>query len=82
MTMSLGQSILRFFVDKKFIRAIFLSIDANAILWIPLRSQDWWAWEPEKQGGYIVKSVYRKLVHRGSPRLVLQVISPGNEFGS
>ena len=42
---------------------VFLSIDANTILKIPIHQQDddWWAWEPKKHGNYSVKSAYRKL---------------------
>jgi len=45
-------------------RAVFIPVDANAILRIPVRPQDddWWAWELEKHGEYSVKSTYRKLV--------------------
>jgi len=50
--------------DEQMIRAIFLPIDARAILRIPVRPQeeDWWAWEPEKHGEYTIKSAYRKLI--------------------
>lgn len=36
------------------ISSIFIPVDVNAILRIPLRGQedDWWAWEPEKHGDY------------------------------
>jgi ribonuclease HI len=46
------------------IRQVFIPIDAEAILRIPLRTQemDWWAWELEKHGEFSVKSAYRKLV--------------------
>jgi hypothetical protein len=49
--------------DEDVIRAIFLPIDARAILRIPVRLQeeDWWAWEPEKHGEYTVKSAYSKI---------------------
>lgn len=49
--------------DEELIKAIFLPIDARAILCIPVRPQeeDWWAWEPEKFGYYTVKSAYRKI---------------------
>jgi hypothetical protein len=49
--------------DEGVIRATFIPIDANAILRIPLRSQDedWWALDLEKHGEYTVKSAYRKL---------------------
>jgi hypothetical protein len=48
--------------NEEVIKAIFLPIDANAILLIPLRPQedDWWAWELEKHGDYMVRSAYRK----------------------
>lgn len=39
--------------NEDLIRAIFLPIDANAILRIPVRphDDDWWALELEKYGG-------------------------------
>jgi hypothetical protein len=50
--------------NEELIRAVFIPVDANAILRIPVRPQDddWWAWELEKHGEYSVKSTYRKLV--------------------
>lgn len=49
--------------NQELIRAIFLPIDARAILRIAVRPQenDWWAWDLEKFGEYSVKSAYRKL---------------------
>lgn len=49
--------------DESLIRQVFIPIDADAILRIPLRIQedDRWAWEPEKHGEFSVKSAYRKL---------------------
>lgn len=45
------------------IRQQFIPVDANAILSIPVRgrSDDLWAWEPEKHGVYSVRSAYRLL---------------------
>jgi hypothetical protein len=47
------------------VREIFFSIDANAILRIPVRGRedDLWVWEPEKHGMYMVRSAY-KLLHK------------------
>ena len=49
--------------NEELIRQVFIPVDANAILRIPLRMQeeDWWAWELEEHGEYSVKSAYRKL---------------------
>ena len=49
--------------NEVLIHDVFLPIDANAILKIPIRQQDddRWAWELEKHGNYSVKSAYRKL---------------------
>ena len=46
--------------NEELIREVFFPVDANAILRIPLRPQelDWWAWEPEKHGEFLVKSAY------------------------
>jgi len=49
--------------DEARIRQTFISVDAAAILRIPIRAQvdDLWAWEMEKHGVYSVKSAYRLL---------------------
>ena len=46
--------------NEELIRAVFFPVDANAILRIPLcpQEEDWWAWEPEKHGEFLVKSAY------------------------
>jgi hypothetical protein len=50
-------------VWNELIRAIFVAVDATAILRIPIRQQDedWWSWELDNYGVYSVKSAYRKL---------------------
>jgi hypothetical protein len=47
------------------VREILFSIDADAILRIPVRGRedDLWAWEPEKHRMYTVRSAY-KLLHK------------------
>lgn len=49
--------------NDELIRAIFVPVDATAILRIPIRQQDedWWSWELENYGVYSVQSAYRKL---------------------
>lgn len=49
--------------NEVLLREIFIPIDADAILSIPLRLQDEdrWAWKLEKHGEYSVKSAYRSL---------------------
>jgi hypothetical protein len=70
--------------DEELIRAIFLPIDACAILRIPVRPQedDWWAWEPEKHGEYTVKSAYRKMTTPRFPKQMPRVMNPVHEFGN
>jgi hypothetical protein len=49
--------------NEDFIRQCFIPVDAAAILRMPARIQyeDMWAWEPEKNGVYSVRSAYRLL---------------------
>ena len=52
--------------DNEKVQANFISTDAAAIMRIPvnLTMDDFWAWQPEKFGGFMVRSAYRLLVNQ------------------
>ena len=51
--------------DRDLVQAVFLHMDAEIILGIPLYTRnlpDFWSWQHEKHGSFTVKSAYRILV--------------------
>lgn len=49
---------------EELVRAVFIPIDAEAILKIPLctrRVDDFWAWSKENRGNFTVRSAYRMI---------------------
>lgn len=52
--------------DAQLVRGIFLPIDAEVIMKIPIctrNTKDFWAWNPDKKGMFTVSSTYRFLVN-------------------